>query len=305
MTLALLFPGQGTQHPDMLPWLAGEARALPLLARLADELGADWPSRLPDTAWATDNRVAQTLITGLSLAAWQSLAPHLPAPAFIAGYSVGELPAFSAAGVFDVATAMDLALMRARLMSASLHGRSTGLLAVSGLALKAREDIGQRHGLTEAIRLAPDRAVLGGLVQALDDAAAAFATEGALVTRLAVRVASHTPWVAGAVSPFESHLQALQFGAPQALLVCNRTGTGVRGAEALKSALAGQIDHPVLWDRCMDTLQESRVDCVLEIGPGSTLSKLWNERETGVPARSVDEFRSASAIVRWVQARGG
>jgi [acyl-carrier-protein] S-malonyltransferase len=304
MTLALLFPGQGTQHADMLAWLAVEPGASPMLARLAADLGADWHSRLPDTAWSTDNRVAQTLITGLSLAAWQALSPHLPAPTVIAGYSVGELPAFAAAGVFDAATAMDLARLRASLMSASVHGQATGLLAVSGLSFAAREGIGQRYGLTEAIRLGPDRAVLGGVGPALDDAAAAFVSAGALATRLAVRVASHTPWVAGAVSPFESHLHTLRFAAPQALLACNRTGAAARGEAALKSALASQIDHPVLWDRCMDTLEESRVDCVLEIGPGSTLSKLWNERGTGVPARSVDEFRSASAIVRWAEARG-
>jgi [acyl-carrier-protein] S-malonyltransferase len=304
MTLALLFPGQGTQHVDMLPWLADEPDAAPLLARLATELGAHWRSRLNDAAWATDNRVAQTLITGLSLAAWQVLSPRLPVPVIVAGYSVGELPAFAAAGAFDADTALDLARLRATLMSASVDGMATGLLAVSGLGTAERQAIAEQQGLALAIQLTPDRAVLGGLVPALEHAASACVAAGGLATRLAVRVASHTPWVASAVAPFASHLQTLRFSSTRALLVCNHTGGTVRGEAGLKAALAGQIAHPVPWDRCMDTLEERRVDCVLEVGPGSTLSKMWNERGTDVPARSVDEFRSASAIVRWAETQG-
>ncbi len=302
MTLALLFPGQGTQHAEMLPWLADEPAAVPLLSRLADELGTGWRERLADPGWATDNRVAQTLITGISLAAWQALAPRLPLPGVIAGYSVGELPAFAAAGVFDAGTALDLAALRAVLMSASVQGRRTGLLAVTGLPAAACLAIAQPHGLFEAIRLKPDRVVLGGPEEGLGPAEAAFVAAGAQCTRLAVRVASHTPWVAGAVAPFAGHLAGLKFAPPQALLVCNRTGGTVRGEAALKAALAGQIDHAVPWDRCMDTLEERRVRCVLEVGPGATLSRLWNERATGVQARSVDEFRSAPAIAQWVAA---
>jgi [acyl-carrier-protein] S-malonyltransferase len=302
MTLALLFPGQGTQHAQMLPWLADEPAAAPVLGRLAAGLGRDWRDRLTDAAWATDNRVAQLLVTGVSLAAWQALASRLPAPAVIAGYSVGELPAFAAAGVFAADTALDLAVQRARLMSDAVQGRQTGLLAVAGLTAAASRAIVQRHRLAEAIRLKPDRMVLGGLALALESAEADFVAAGAHCTRLAVQLASHTHWVGAAVAPFAQHLDSLHFDEPQAWLLCNHTGGTVRGGTALKAALAGQIDHTVPWDRCMEALEERRVRCVLEIGPGSTLARLWNERANGTPARSIDEFRSAHAVLRWVSA---
>jgi [acyl-carrier-protein] S-malonyltransferase len=47
-----------------------------------------------------------------------------------------------------------------------------------------------------------------------------------------------------------------------------------------------------------------RVGCVLEIGPGAALARMWNQRFPDVPARSVDEFRSRSAIVDWVKRHG-
>src|SRR5690349_3181970 len=102
MGYALVFSGQGLQHPGMLGWLAPDET----LQQLDDELGAGWRARLADPAWAGRNDRAQLLLTGLALAAWSQLAPRLPPPAIVAGYSVGELAAFSAAGVFARDTAL-------------------------------------------------------------------------------------------------------------------------------------------------------------------------------------------------------
>jgi [acyl-carrier-protein] S-malonyltransferase len=88
MSLAILFPGQGTQHAQMLPWLDGAGSEA--LAPLVEAFGPGWRSRLADLEWAQRNEVAQPLITGLCLAAWRVLAPLLPPPAVIVGYSVGE-----------------------------------------------------------------------------------------------------------------------------------------------------------------------------------------------------------------------
>ena len=302
MSLALLFPGQGTQHPEMLPWIDTQPECAATLQRLGLALGPDWRLRLTDPTWSSRNTVAQSLLTGLGIAAWQCLAPRLPAPAAIAGYSVGELPAFWAAGVFDAATALQLADARARAMERSVQGLITGLLAVQGLPLKQILANGERVGLALAIRLGADRAVLGGLDSALDGAEAEFGAAGARCTRLAVRLASHTPWVASAAEDFGAQLTELVFWPPTTTLVCNLGGAALREPEALRQALAGQIASPVLWDSCMDALAERRVACVLEIGPGSTLARLWNGRHPAIPARSIDEFRSPAAVAQWVAA---
>ncbi len=301
MSLALLFPGQGTQHPEMLRWLDDEPAAAEAIAMLDRRIGDDWRERLADAEWASGNEVAQCLLAGLGVAAWQCLAADLPPPAVIAGYSVGELPAFCAAGVFDAQTALDLAGDRARAMQTSVQGLATGMIAAQGLAPAALDEIAARHGLALAIRLAADRRVFGGLADALAAAQSDLEAAGARCTRLAIHVASHTPWMAAAAATFAERLANVPFAAPRPMLVCNFSGTALRRPQELKQALAAQIAHTVPWDRCLDAVAERRPRCVLEMGPGSTLSRLWNEREPQVPARSIDDFRSANGVVRWVR----
>jgi [acyl-carrier-protein] S-malonyltransferase len=77
----------------------------------------------------------------------------------------------------------------------------------------------------------------------------------------------------------------------------------VRHVTDLRRALAQQIATTVLWDRCMDTMAERGVRCVLEVGPGSALSRLWQARHPDIPARSIDEFEQPAGVARWVAQR--
>jgi len=298
--LALLFPGQGTQHPQMLPWLDHEPAALPLLGQLQAALGADWRSRLADPAWSTSNTVAQPLLVGIELAAWACLAPLLPAPVAVAGYSVGELAAYSAAGVLDGATALALAQARATAMDHSAGTQALGMAAVRDLPLAATLAWCARHGLALAIRLGPDRAVVGGPVDALQAAGLDPAVAGGRVTPIGVKIASHTPWMRDAVTAFASQLASIALRPARAPVACNLTGAATRQPVELARCLAQQIAAPVLWDLCLESVAERGVRCVLEVGPGTTLSAMWRAHAPGIPARSVDEFRSAHAVAEWV-----
>lgn len=300
MSLALLFPGQGTQHAGMMPWLDHRPEAAATLEMLGTVLGSDWRSRLVDADWATDSRVAQPLLTGLCIAAWQCIAHKVPAPAVIAGYSVGELAAFCAAGVFDPATALSLARDRADAMDRSGAGVRSGLLAVHGLPAQLLASLCERHALHLAIRLDPEASILGGTVHSLDAAEAELAQAGKRSTRLAVRVASHTPLMAGAAQAFAERLANTPLAAPDVPLVCNFTAAATRQPAVLADCLARQISSPVLWDTCMDSVVERGITCALEVGPATTLSNLWRARHPNIAVRSVDEFRSPDAVAAWV-----
>jgi [acyl-carrier-protein] S-malonyltransferase len=301
MTLALLFPGQGVQHAEMLPWLEADPQAAEVLARMARTLGSDWRTRLADDAWACENRVAQTLITGVGLAAWSALAPQLPVPAVVAGYSVGELAACCAAGVFDADAALSLAQQRAAAMDRCAAGVEQGLLAVSGACAPEIEALCLRAGLSTAIRLGVERRVLGGTLDALRAVVPALTALGAETRFLRVRLASHTPAMAPAARDFAAIVAPLPWRRAACVVISDLDGVGRRDAASLKQALAQQIDHTVQWDRCMDAVAERRPRCVLELGPGTSLARLWAARCPELPVRSVDEFRSAAAVVDWVR----
>lgn len=301
MSLALLFPGQGVAHPEMLRWLDTHPLAQATLARMAADIGADWRARLADADWATGNGVAQCLLTGLSLAAWHTLAPQLPQPVVVAGYSVGELAACAAAEVFDTSDALWLARRRAQAMDASGAGAEGGLLSASGLSESVIASVCERLGLAVAIHIGPDRFVLGGPSAALAVAAPELTRLGAEAQALRVRVASHTPAMRAAAEAFAALIEPQPWRAARSTVVTNLDGEGQRQPQALKIALAGQIAATVQWHRCLQTVAERMPRCVLEVGPGTTLSRMWAARHADIPVRSVDEFHSADAVVAWVR----
>ena len=298
MSLGLLFSGQGTQHPAMLPWL-DDAPAW-ACQPLVDRFGLEWRGRLADSEWAQRNAVAQPLLAAIGIAAWRVLSPRLPEPTVIAGYSVGELAAFHAAGVFGAAEAQAIADERAELMDASTGGVATGLLSVADAPAALIAGLCSRHELAVAIRLGAGRVVLGGRKSALTAAAKDATDAGAKATDLALAVASHTPWMEHAVGPFAALLESIRFDRPRTALVCDHDAAVLWHPAELRRALALQLAETIRWDDCMNAVEERRVRCVLEVGPGSALSRMWNSRNPTLPARSVDEFRTADAIARWV-----
>jgi len=296
MSFALLFSGQGTQHPAMLPWLADDGLVRGMHARLGVE---DWRRALADPAWAERNDNAQTLLTSLALAAWGQLAPMAPSPAAIAGYSVGELAAFSAAGVIDPATAAALAPLRAEAMDRCAARVSGGLLAVTGLPEPGLEQLRVEAGLALAIRNGGQNMILGGPHAALDKAEHLALAAGAQCTRLRVSVASHTPWMREAAERFAAVLAEVPFQAPKVVLFSNAADR-IRDASSARGALAAQIAATVHWDECMENIMARQIRCVLEVGPGQALARIWNQRYPTVPARACDDFRSAAAVAAWL-----
>jgi len=302
MSLGLMFPGQGVQHADMLPWLEAEPLAAPVLKTMAETLGADWRSRVADDTWACGNAVAQTLITGVSLAAWAALSPHLPLPGVVAGYSVGELAAYAAAGVFDAELALELARHRAQAMDRCAPDGSHGLMAVTaGVVRPDITSLCAQLDLAVAIQTAPDQVILGGPLDALRAAASLLDMSGSTTTLLRVRLASHTPTMQAAARAFASFIEPMVWQRSRCLVANNVDGVSRRDPHLLKQALASQIDQTVHWGQCMDRLAERRPRCLLEVGPGTSLARMFAAHSPDIPVRSVDEFRSPAAAIAWIR----
>ena len=133
MTLGILCPGQGAQHPDMLSMLGGEPAAEAVLAAAQAVLGRDLQQLVSQGGDEIHrNVVAQPLLCASQLATWSALRDRLPTPRVFAGYSVGELAAYACAGALDAREVVDLARRRAEAMDRACPEPS-GLLAVRGI----------------------------------------------------------------------------------------------------------------------------------------------------------------------------
>jgi [acyl-carrier-protein] S-malonyltransferase len=304
MNYALVFSGQASQHPEMLPWLENEPSCTPLLSLLAQHIGLDWRARLTDAEIRANNAFAQLLITGTALAAWSALKQLLPVgPAVVAGYSVGELPAMACAGVVPASCALELAALRANVMDQAVAGQSTGLMSVTGIPEKQVLDFCWELRLECAIRIGPKQQIFAGTRVALLQAMPLLTVQGANCKLLEVRVASHSSWMKSAAEQYQKSLSAIKFEPPDCPLALNANGTLSRQPAQIQQAMSQQLAHTVQWSACMAAMAERQVACVLEVGAGSALSRMWNEHHPQIPARALEDFRQPQGAVDWIQQR--
>jgi [acyl-carrier-protein] S-malonyltransferase len=235
---------------------------------------------------------------GTALAAWAALRPLLPqSPEVVAGYSVGEVTASAAAGAFAPEQAILLAQQRASLMDAAVAGVDTGLLAIS--AVPEAEVLALCPGLECAIRIDPDNNLFGGTRDALAQAEQALRGR-ATFKRICVALASHTSWMRSASLEFGKLLETSRLQALKCPVALNATGGTTRSTRVLQSALAAQLSQCVEWGSCMAAVAERQPSCVLEIGGGHTLARMWSARYPLIPARSLEDFRSVAGAASWV-----
>lgn len=298
MSYALIFSGQGNQHAHMLPWLEQQEPAQAVLAAVARHTSDDWRGVLSDEECRLTNALAQPLIVGTALAAWAALRPLLSTPpAIVAGYSVGEIAACSAAGMLSAEEAVTLAARRARLMDSAVAGNETGMVAVSGIA--ESDVLAACVGLETAIRIDDETNVFGGARTALAKAHAALG-DRAQLKRICVALASHTSWMRDATAAFQGALKQVPFEPPDCPIALNATGETAKDVGAIVPSLASQLSRPVEWSACMVAIAERQPACVLEIGGGQALARMWTARYPQIPARSLDEFRTCGGAATWI-----
>jgi [acyl-carrier-protein] S-malonyltransferase len=309
MKLAILCSGQAGQHCRMLDEIlaAPDCAALRAVASevLGQEVGAWW--RGLDEAEIFANANAQFAIALYQIATWARISAVVPAPAVVAGYSLGEVLAWHVAGALDAADTLRLVHERATLMDCHTpsgegscmvlwRGRSTPAMRA------ARERAMTAHGLAVAIHRPGGDLVLGGPAAAVDAFTADPAVVSADLKRLQVSVPSHTPWLGGAVEGFGHVLAASRLGDPRVPVLAGIDGSLLRRRGDALDYLPRQLAEPLRWDWCEETLASLGVDVALELGPGNDLAKLLESEVPGAAARAVEEFAHPAEISNWLAA---
>lgn len=299
---AIVCSGQGAQTPDLFTRFPFTEKGLTLRERILDA-GCldpevrDWladPSRDPSAVFL--NHFSQPLICLYQAMVWTEIADLLPAPAMIAGYSLGELTAYFCAGAISPEDVVRLAGIRAREMDAA--GPRGKLIAVTGISPVRASSL---DGAMLAIVISEDHCVIGCAADRAESLARDLLDAGARdAVVLAVTVASHTALLDGAVEPFRSALQQVAWQDLKTPVLAGISAAKVMRREQMEQVLPEQIHHTVRWDRIQQRFQESGCRVVLELGPGNQLAHM--AVACGIEARGVDEFRSAEGIAEWARA---
>ncbi|MDX5364551.1 MAG: acyltransferase domain-containing protein [Pseudazoarcus pumilus] len=299
MSLCWLCPGQGSQTPEMLAQLADDELAGPQLAGLSRHVAADTLAVADDPTHCFDNQHAQPLIVLYGLSVAETLRAAGISPAVVAGYSVGELTAHAAAQGMTPDTALTLARRRAACMDAA-SPRGHGLLAVRGLPLDAVRQQAMAAGAAVSIVNGTDHVVLAGPHAALAALELTFTDQGAHVVPLAVSVPAHSHWLAQAVAPFRSALEAAPWQPHAAPVPSCIDGRAVRTRDAAIDALSRQLAEPLDWARVLDVARELGATVFFELGPGDSLTRMVRERHPDLEARALSDFATLRGAAAWL-----
>jgi [acyl-carrier-protein] S-malonyltransferase len=265
----------------------------------ADERIAAWSeavnmdlARLGTTATAdeiTDTAITQPLVVAATLLAHGELTTRgllTGASTIVAGHSVGEIAAYSIAGVLAADDAVTLAATRGAEMAKACAAEPTGMAAVLGgdeAEVLARLDT---LDLVPANRNAAGQIVAAGAISALEKLAEDPPAK-ARVRLLATAGAFHTHFMSSALDRYSAAADAATVADPTTTLLSNADGQPVASAADAMTKLVAQLTRPVRWDLCTATMRQREVTAIIEFPPAGTLVGIAKRELRGVPTYAV------------------
>ncbi|WP_076866039.1 acyltransferase domain-containing protein [Bradyrhizobium mercantei] len=302
--LALLCGGQGTVSNKIYDLVAGQPAAESVFAAATACLGED-PRELVRTRSAEElsaNYVSQILTVTSALAIHTCMADLLADQTAVTGYSVGEMAAWSIAGIWTADEALRLTEVRARLMD-RVAGPDSRLGYVRGLDRTALQPLLEKHRCAIAIRNPDHLFVVGGAEHDVIDLCREAATQGAVRSGLlAVKIASHTPLLDQARVPLQRALGASRRSsiANQRILLAGGDGERIFSPASATSKLACQVARPIDWAATLEALAEFGVERVLDLGPGHALAEMMQGVLPSIRCYAADGFRTVDGLRSWV-----
>ncbi|WP_044891818.1 ACP S-malonyltransferase [Opitutus terrae] len=301
MALALLFAGQGAQKVGMGQSLfASSAAARAVYDEANRVLGWDL-ARVsfegPD-ADLTQTRVCQPalFVHGLALLATLREQQKLPEVNFALGLSLGEITAYTAAGVFDFATGLRVVAKRGELMQRACEQTTGGMAAVVGEEREKVAELCREFDVEAANFNAPGQIIISGEKTKVEAAVAAGKARGMKrVLPLNVAGAYHSRLMEPARAEFAKFLDTVPFSTPAFTVFTNTTGQSIREPAALKAALVKQVVSSVLWEDCMRSAVAAGATEFWELGPGAVLAGMARRTDKSWVVKSYAEFGDLNA----------
>jgi len=283
MSLAFVFPGQGSQSIGMMGALAKLSPTIEATFREASAvLGYDLWRRCqegpPELLNSTECTQPAMLTAGIATyRLW--LERGGARPKLMAGHSLGEFTALVAADTLDFGTAVDLVKYRGELMQAAVPPGQGAMAAILGL-----EDIdideacreAAEGEVVEAVNFnAPGQVVIAGAAAAVARAIKAAAAKGARrALELPISVPAHSSLMQPAADQLRVRLESIAFTPPSGVAVYGVDVKTHTSAEGIRAGLVKQLYTPVYWAATVRTMIAAGATQIMECGPGKVLTGL-------------------------------
>ena len=307
MSLAFVFPGQGSQSIGMLDQLATE---YPLVQETfieaSDALGYDiWElvTSGPDVALNQTERTQPAMLAaGIAVwRVWQSLTNIQPG--YLAGHSLGEYTALVAAGALSFTDAIKLVEMRGQFMQQAVPEGQGGMAAILGLDDNAVKMIcidAADEQVVEAVNFnSPGQVVIAGNVEAVTKATELAKEQGAKrALLLSVSVPSHCALMKPAAEKLAEAITDTPVHKTRIPVLHNVNVSAAADENEIKALLIQQLHNPVRWVETIQALSDTGVDKIVECGPGKVLAGLTKRIDKTITGLPVFDQRSLEKAVQ-------
>ena len=313
MAVAFTFPGQGSQHLGMGKALAD---SFPCARDVFLEVDAALGQKLSRLMWEgpeadltlTEN--AQPALMAVSMAVVRVLEAEYgvasTAAAYVAGHSLGEYSALTAAGTFSLADAARILRLRGRAMQQATPIGTGAMAALLGLDLPAAAEVAAEAAQDQICQPANDNApgqvVVSGHRAAVERAVAIAKSKGARrAVLLPVSAPFHCALMQPAADAMASALAAVTMKAPAPALIANVTAAPLTNPREIRSNLVAQVTATVRWRECVAAMVARGVDVFCELGAGKVLSGLLRRNAPDALALAFatpDDVRAGAAKLK-------
>lgn len=306
-----IFPGQGAQSPGMGKGLFESSAAARKVFEEADDALGFAVSRLCFEGPAEDLQLTentQPAILTVSVAAFRALLDAgMPAPAFVAGHSLGEYSALVAAGALTLSEAVRTVRARGRYMQEAVPVGTGAMAAVIGGELTDIERVCAEASGDQICSVAninsPSQFVIAGNTEAVERAIELLQGIAKRVIRLKVSAPFHCALMKPAQDRLAADLERLEFKQPAMPVITNVDARATTAPGELRAALVRQVSAPVRWVESMQLLVDQGVDTFVEAGPGKVLSGLMRQINRDVKTLNVEDAASLEAAQAALAAR--
>jgi len=300
MTIAFLFPGQGSQAVGMGKELAGQH---PIARQTFDEADEALGYKLSQLCFEGPEEqlrlteITQPAILTASVAAWRVLKEKGLTPSFVAGHSLGEYSAHVAAGTLTFADAVRTVRNRGTYMQEAVPVGVGAMAAILGMELEKVTAIcaeaAQGEVCDPANMNSAEQIVISGNTAAVARAAKLASERGAKrAVMLPVSAPFHCSLMKPAQDLLAGDLSALTFQNPVIPVACNVDAMLVQDAAASRDALVRQVTGSVKWEQSMQLLIAQGVERFIEVGPGKVLCGLMRQIDRSKACSSVGDEAS-------------